>query len=163
MIFPVGFFGSSSTKAIFGSLYGARFFLAVFRQFLLGRRHTRFQGDKGLRDLALDRVRHADDRRFTDGPVRMDDLFYLFRVDVVAARYDQLLFPADNEEIPVIISVRVIPGMDPPVPYLLPRLIGEFEVSLRGVRTPEDEASPLHSAGIRSRPCLPPWRPLRRR
>ena len=27
MIFPVGFFGSSLTKAIFGSLYGARFSL----------------------------------------------------------------------------------------------------------------------------------------
>ena len=70
MIFPVVFFGSSLTKAIFGSLYGARFSLQCSDQFLLGRRHALFQYDEGLRDLALYRVRHADDRRFTDGPVR---------------------------------------------------------------------------------------------
>ena len=97
MIFPVGFFGSSSTKVIFGSLYGARFALQCSSKFRLGRRGTRFQCDKGLRDLSFYRVRNADDRRFADGPMRMEDLFDLFRVEVVAARYDQLLFPADNE------------------------------------------------------------------
>jgi hypothetical protein len=58
-------------------------------------------------------VRHPENRDLAHGGVLVEDLFDLARVHVVAAADDQILL-AINDEVPVLVDLADVTGLEPP-------------------------------------------------
>ena len=63
-----------------------------------------------LRDLAFVGVRDADDRRFFDERMLIEDFFDFSGVDVEAANIDHVFFSAHNVDITVFVDFGHISG-----------------------------------------------------
>src|SRR5207248_6164801 len=70
--------------------------------------------DEGGQVLTQHLVGHADYRRLENGSVLEEGVLDIGGVDVVAAPDDDLLRPADDVEIAVLVEPAEITGMEPP-------------------------------------------------
>src|SRR5439155_11281652 len=100
--------------------------LDLTRHLELGEAHGTMRGellDRGGRagfhhherfdDLAVIRVRHADDRHQADGRVRVDHAFDVRRIDVETVDDDHVLLALDDRREAIGVHARDVAGMEP--------------------------------------------------
>src|ERR1043165_1401736 len=71
--------------------------------------------DERDRELAADRVGHADDRGLVDLRLLEEELLDLARIDVEAARDDEVALPPAQGDVAVVRALREVAGAEPAV------------------------------------------------
>src|SRR5439155_1447071 len=94
-------------------LVRCQLFAAEGAQIRFGDRLPRAQHDPGLDRFAFGRVGDPGDADLRDCGMRCEHFLDLSRPHLVAALFDQALLAIDDEEIPVVVQVSQIPGMQP--------------------------------------------------